>query len=499
MVEAVELEKQFGVVRALDKFSLAVHAREILGLVGQNGAGKSTFVKILAGLERADGGTIRVDGEEVKLTSHRTARQLGFTFVHQQLALIPTQTVEENLFLASAAPKRLGLVSRPRARRAAEELLGRFDLSIKPDARIGELSIADRWLVAISKALVQRSRLLVLDEPTASLSAPEAGHLFETIRQLRDDGVAVIYISHRLGEIEEVAERIAVCKDGRVVQTMLPQEATRREVIRMMVGREITDFAIGASTIDPGVPALAAKDISGNGVEEVSFEVHSGEIVGFAGLVGAGRTETAQLLVGHRALAGGKLEAAGRPFKPKTPVDAVRQGIVLVTEDRAESLFATRSIAHNNSIAILRRLRHVSWAPFVSAKQERSMAQERINDLSIKARGPTQMVRELSGGNQQKVVLGRWLSRGADVFIFDEPTRGIDVEGKQQIYLLMDELAKAGAAVIFISSEFPELISISHRMIVFREGRTVAEVPRGTSEEGILQLCYADPEEEHTP
>jgi ribose transport system ATP-binding protein len=492
LVEAVALEKHFGSVRALDGFSLAIKSGEVLALVGQNGAGKSTFVRALAGLEHLDHGDIRADGKSIKLRSHTEASRLGFTFVHQQLALVPTQTVEENLFLGESAPKRMGLVSRRRCLRAAKVVLERFDLQLDPRAKVAELSIADRWMLAIAKALVRRSRLLVLDEPTSSLSSREVNRLFQAVRKLRDDGVAVLYISHRLSEVEEIADRIVVCKDGRVVGSLRPGQATRTELIRMMIGREITEFAIAPPAERAEIPALEMINVAGAGVKEVSLTVQPGEIVGFAGLVGSGRTETAEIMIGHRRIEAGTINVNGKTFRPHSPVDSVARGIVLVPEERSDSLFMTRTIAQNVSISILHRLRLARWLPFISGRRERAIAQQRVRDLGIRARHVSQLVHELSGGNQQKTVLARWLSRGAEVFIFDEPTRGIDVEGKQQIYLLVDELAKNGAAVIFISSELPELIAIAHRMVIFREGRTVGELPRGASEEEILHLCYAE-------
>jgi ribose transport system ATP-binding protein len=491
LVEALELEKRFGAVRALDRFSMAINAGEILALVGQNGAGKSTFVKALAGLEHVDG-EIRVDGQPIKLRSHSDASRLGFAFVHQQLALVPTQTVEENLFLGDAAPKLMGLVSKRRAVRAATALLDRFELRVDPRAKVSELSLANRWMLSIAKALLRQSRLLVLDEPTSSLSGREVDHLFAALRKLRDDGVAVLYISHRLSEIEEVADRIVVCKDGKVVGSLQPGQVSRRELIRMMVGREIAEFAIAAPAESGEISALEVLDVAGPGVKSISLAIKPGEIVGFAGLVGSGRTEAAEIIIGHRPLETGTINVNGKTFRPRSPVDSVARGIVLVPEDRSHSLFMTRSIAHNISISILDRLRLARWAPFISAGRERAVAAQRVRDLSIKAKHVSQLVHELSGGNQQKTVLARWLSRGAEIFIFDEPTRGIDAEGKQQIYLLMDELAKNGAAIIFVSSELPELIAISHRMVIFREGRTIGELPRGASEEQILSLCYSE-------
>jgi len=492
------LTKRFGRFTALDGVDVEFHGGELHALVGQNGAGKSTLVKILAGLQRPDAGHVEVDGEPVRLRSPHDAQRLGLGFVHQELALTLDQSVETNLFLGARAPRvrglgGLGVVSARAASGTARGLLDRVGLTaVDPRAPVSALSVSERWLVAIARGIAREERLLVLDEPTVALSDREVGQLFEVVGALKRAGVAIVFISHRMAEIFAVGDRITVLKDGRRVAAMPVAETSPGELVELMAGGELPQPAEQRSA-PRGERILRVRNLTGEGgVRDVSFDLHGGEVLGLAGLVGSRRTETAALLTGLARRSGGELELDGRPYAPKSTTRALEAGVVMVAEDRHDSVFDDLSVAQNVALSSLRSLRRFAPLPVIDGGRERRAAEEMVERLDIRARSVREPAGNLSGGNQQKVVLARWMRCGARVLIFDEPTHGVDVHGKQQIYALMRELAAAGAGVIFISSEMPELLQLADRLIVLREGRSVAELPAGSSERDVLRACYGE-------
>jgi ABC-type sugar transport system ATPase subunit len=483
-------------VRAIQGVDLDIHAGEITGLVGKNGAGKSTLIKVLAGLVRPDAGTILIDGQIAHLASPADAGRHGLAFVHQELALVPDLSVAENVLLGLGFPRHgNALVNWPRLRARSSELLARLDVSIDPRCPTRSLSIAEQRLVMVARGLAARARLIVLDEPTASLSNAEIGHLFQVIRSLREQGVGTVFVSHRLDEILDLTERVVVMRDGAVVADSPTAALDRQGLISAISG--------------PSVPALAAKQIRrpANVGEEilrvehvsrppvlndVSLSVRAGEVVGLAGLVGAGRTELARIVFGVDRPSSGTLAVHGREVRPGRLRHAMRRGIVLLPEDRRhQGNVLDFGIRSNVTLATLHKHRRAPRLPLPSRRSERVAAQQMIDRLTIRSSSVEQAVRSLSGGNQQKVVLAKWLRHGADVFLFDEPTHGVDVDGKREMYAIMRELADEGRAVLFISSEFSELVEVCDRIVVLRHGRVVADLSGAVTEAEILHHCFA--------
>ncbi len=475
--------------RALDLDELELHAGEVHGLVGQNGAGKSTLVKILAGATRPSAGEIVLDGRPVHFRSPADAGRAGIAAVFQEMAVVPNASVLENANLGLPLPRfgpfvRWGAL-RSRTRPAAERL-GLTTSDLGRPAR--SMSVADLQLVAVCRGLLRHARLVLLDEPTASLTEREVERLNAVIRDLTAEGVAVLYISHRLEEVAGIANRITVLRDGRRIAT-LPPSTPRRELVRLMTGdviepeRRERPTALGPSLL------IATALRSSSGVE-VSLELRPGEILGVAGLVGSGRTTVARMLAGSHPPVGGTVELAGRPVRLGSPRQAVAAGVTLVPEDRRRlGLFIGQSVAFNISLASLARFARLG--AILDGRRERRVVEEYIAKLAIKTRSPSQPIRQLSGGNQQKAVLARWMLRGARVLIADEPTVGLDVGARAEVHRVLRELADGGAAVLFISSDLDELCLLADRALVLREGRVVAELapPRLTKSE-ILHYCY---------
>ena len=499
LVELRAIRKAYPGVVAVNDVDLTVNAGEVVGLVGKNGAGKSSVIKILAGLSTPDSGEIRVDGTPVAMTGPQVANKLGLAFVHQELALVPALSVAENVYMGLGYPG-VGLLNWHRLRRDTAAVLDRLDAGHLARRQVSTLSVAQQRLVMIGRALAQDARLVVLDEPTASLSEEETAHLFRVVRSLRTDGIGVVYVSHRLQEIFELTDRVVTMRDGRVVEDHPTSSLTQKTLVAGITGgvesAERVVSRLGARDRVPGEVVLATQGLTRRGtVEDVDLTVRRSEIVGLAGLVGAGRTELARLLFGADRASGGTISVDGVTVTMSSPRRAIRHGVVLLPEDRkALGNLTGQSIRQNLTLPNLRRHRRTPVLPVPSVRKEKASAESMIEQLSIATASAEKPVGQLSGGNQQKVVLGKWLLHGAEVFIFDEPTHGIDVQGKNDVYAVMEKLAEAGKGVLFISSEFNELTAVCDRVVVMREGRLVAELTGdGITEEAMLDHCYAHP------
>lgn len=486
-----DIRKTFGPIKALRGVDLTVWPGEIHALMGENGAGKSTLMKILSGAQRADaGGTLIVNGETVSIQTPADARRLGIAVIYQELALAPNLTVSENIGLGREK-HRNGLVDRSGMRRQCAEILHRLGASFGPDTKVGELSIADRQLVEIARALSVDARILVMDEPTTALSSRETDKLFDVIRKLRDEGLAIIYISHRMAEIYELADRCSVLRDGSYVGTLQRTELSASALVKLMVGRDLTEFykkqhggkATGPITLE--VSALT----DGNGVAPASFNVRKGEVVAIAGLVGSGRTELARLIYGADRSTGGTVSVDGAPVNIDNPAKAIAAGIVYLTEDRkAQGLFLDMSLEDNINFNVVARDARHGWLRRFGKSRER--AARAFADLSIKAPSAKVTAGSLSGGNQQKVLLARLLETRPKVLILDEPTRGVDIGAKSDIYRIIDQLAAEGAAILVISSELPEVVGLADRVLVMRDGAIAGCLQAGEiNQEAIIAIA----------
>ena len=459
--------------------SFVAYGGEIHALMGENGAGKSTLMKILSGAYRADpGGEIRVAGQPVAIDGPLAARRLGVAVIYQELSLAPNLTVADNIFLGTE-PARGALIDRAAMRAAATPLLERLGATFHAQTKVSSLSLGQRQLVEIARALQARSRILVMDEPTTSLTGRETEHLFAIIRQLKADGIAVIYISHRMEEVYELADRVSVLRDGTLVGTIDRSRLSAASLVRMMVGRDLSSFYRKEHTSSPDAQrdqVLAVRDYAdGRRVHGCSFDLYRGEVLGLAGLVGAGRTELARLIFGADAATSGEIELGGKRLHPRQPGEALDAGIAYLTEDRkALGLFFNMSISENITIGVAGEDAHAGT--FLNFPRARERTAHAISGLSIRAASGTVPAGALSGGNQQKVLLARLLETRPKVLILDEPTRGVDIGAKSEIYHLIDKLAKDGVGIIVISSDLPEITGISDRILVIRNGRVAAEV-----------------------
>jgi rhamnose transport system ATP-binding protein len=468
------VSKRFGATLALDSISLTLRAGEVHALVGENGAGKSTLVKILAGVHQPDpGGRIMLDGVAVEISGPAHARALGIAVIHQEPRLFPDLSVAENVFLGHQPTRRLAGIDWSSMRQQTARLLADLDVSIPTDSPVRGLSMADQQLVEIAKALSVDARVLVMDEPTASLSIHEVERLFSIVRQLRDRGVAVLFVSHRLDEVFDLCQRATVFRDGRHVITALTRELAPADLIRHMVGRDVTLFPKAAAPV--GEVLLEVRGLTrSDEFRDVSFSVRAGEIVGFAGLVGAGRTEVARVLFGITQPDGGEIRLGGHQVTFDSPSVALDHGIAYVPEDRhQDGLILDFPIAANISLPILARL---FPKLFLHRKTERLLAQQYADQLQVRMTGVDQLVSALSGGNQQKVVISKWLASKPRVLILDEPTRGIDIGAKVEVHRIISELAASGLGIVLISSDLPEVLAMSDRLVVMHEGRVTAEL-----------------------
>jgi rhamnose transport system ATP-binding protein len=469
------VSKRFAATQAVDAVSLELRSGTVHALVGENGAGKSTIVKILAGIHQPDRGTVALDGEVVTIHGPAHSRQLGIAVVHQEPRLFPDLSVAENIFLGHPTSGRFRTIDWGSMQREAVALFGELDVHVDVGAPVRGLPMADQQLIEIAKALSLDARVLILDEPTASLSTHEVDRLFTIVRRLRDRGVAILFVSHRLDEVFALCDVVTILRDGRHVQTAPIEGLTTADLVRYMVGREVSLYASVGSTV--GDTMLEVDGLTREGqFRGVTFSVRAGEVVGMAGLVGAGRTEVARVLFGLDQRDGGSVKLAGREVSFASPVDAMRAGLAYLPEDRhQEGLVLDFSVAENVTLPILPRL---FPRLLVRRGAERSLAADYAKRFDVRMAGVDQPAASLSGGNQQKVVLAKWLATEPRVLILDEPTRGIDIGAKVEVHRIIADLAASGLAIVLISSDLPEVLAMSDRIVVLHEGRVTAEISR---------------------
>lgn len=462
------IHKTFPGVYALKSVDFELKAGEVHAIIGENGAGKSTLIKVLGGIHAADKGEIFIEGKKVEIRSVKDAQKHGISIIHQELVLVPYMTVAENIFLGRE-PMKGRLVNTAKMHEEAQQLIDSYGINIDAKSLIRNLTIAQQQMVEIIKAISYNSKILVMDEPTSSISDKEVKFLFETMRNLTAKGVGIIYISHRMSELAEICDRVTVMRDGSYIGTKVVKETHNDELISMMVGRELKNYYTRDFHKD-GEVILKCENISDHKmVKSVSFEVNKGEIVGFAGLVGAGRSEVMKCIFGLTKGYTGDIYIDGKKAEIKSPSDAIKHGIALVPEDRKlEGLYLIQSVRFNSTIEVLKEF---IKGIFVNRRKEEEITQKYIDMMSTKTPSMEQAIGKLSGGNQQKVMIGRWLATSPKILILDEPTRGVDVGAKSEIYAIMNNLAKAGMAIIMISSEMPELINMSDRIYVMCEGK----------------------------
>ena len=492
LLEVASISKSFPGVQALQDVSLTLRQGEVLALIGENGAGKSTLIKVLSGAHQPDSGSILLEGKEIELSTPSLAQEAGIAVIYQEFNLIPDLGVRENLFLGRDKTGRFGLIKREEEIAHATQIFERIGIQIPLEAKCKHLTVAQQQLVEIGKALALDARIVVMDEPTAALTHQEVEHLFDIIAELKRQGIGVIYISHRLEEIEQIADRITILRDGQHIETGPASSFDRPRIIERMVGRTL-DQEFPKEKAEIGEVRLKASNLSrGDAVRDVSLEVRAGEVLGITGLVGAGRTELARLLFGADPMDSGSIQFDGRPLNLPGPREAIREGICLLTEDRKDQgLVLGHSVRENFALP---NLKSFSRRGLIDAARERDAFARWVDRLNIRIPGQEQLARNLSGGNQQKVVLAKWLERNADLIIFDEPIRGIDVGAKYEIYQLINGLAADGKAIVMISSELPEVIGMSDRILVMREGKVAGEVadPGGTTQEQLLKLAMGE-------
>ena len=486
-----QITKDYPGVRALDDVSFDLRRGEVHALVGENGAGKSTLMKVLAGAEQSDAGSVLLNGEPAHIHIPQDAMAAGISIIYQEFNLVPYLSVAENIYLGRY-PVRAGVFVDWRGMHdGARALLDRLGAQFSTRALVHTLAVAEQQMVEIAKALSLDAQVLVMDEPSSTLTEHELAALFEQIRSLRSHGVSIVYISHRLEEVFEIADRVTVLRDGRLIDTRPVAELDRADIVRMMVGRELADVSFVGEQA-PGEELLRVEGLTrGAAVQDVSFTLRRGEILGIAGLVGAGRTELGRAIFGADRIDRGAIWLEGEPVRINSPAQAIRMGIGLVTEDRKlQGLILGMALQENVTLA---NLGAVSTAGFLSRRRERSAADQYVGELDIRTPSTAQIVRNLSGGNQQKVVLAKWLFTKSEVLIFDEPTRGIDVGSKAEIHQIMRDVADRGAGVIMISSELPEVLQMSDRILVMHEGRLAGELSREqATQEKIMFLATGE-------
>ncbi|MEJ8734153.1 MULTISPECIES: sugar ABC transporter ATP-binding protein [Mediterraneibacter] len=485
LLEMKDIEKSFNGSPVLKKVDFSVEAGEVHALMGENGAGKSTLIKILTGIYPKDGGQIYWNGQPVEINNRNDASKLGIGVIYQELSLIPTLTVMQNVMLGKEESK-AGFVSARKMRKRVSELINKYGFGIKPDAIVETLTIAQRQTIEILKALSEESKLIIMDEPTASLSTKESDALFGIIEQLRKDGVSVIYISHRLEEVYRLSDRLTVLRDGARVATLTKEQIIPAEVVRLMIGKELSEATASNNLTTSDKPVrLKVDNLTKKGIfKNISFDIHEGEIVGFAGLVGAGRTEVMRCIYGADPCDSGTVEFEGKPLARKI-TDSIKNGFGFVPEDRRNQGF-TPLLSIERNVA-LTNYDTLAASGFVKSGKEKELGKEMVDRLNIKPNNPLIPVGNLSGGNQQKAVLAKWLSRDLKLLIIDEPTAGIDIGAKEEIYKILEELAAHGTSVIMVSSDLQELLRVSQRIIVMRKGEIFTEFSSGKiTQEDIL-------------
>jgi ribose transport system ATP-binding protein len=491
IVQMTGIEKTFPGVHALAQCQFELRTGEVHALVGENGAGKSTLMKVLAGVYKKDAGDTLYKGESVDIPNPRAAQHLGISIIHQELNLMPHLTVAQNIFIGREPRQKVRFMLDEKAINArTRELLSMLHLKLDPRTKVAELTVAKQQMVEIAKALSFNAEVLIMDEPTASLTEAEIDELFRIIAQMRDQGVGIVYITHRLEELPRIADRVTVMRDGHYINTARIAEITRDQIINMMVGRTIYEAA-------PEVPENPSQEVvlevrnlrQDNVLKDVSFVLKKGEILGFAGLMGAGRTEVARAIFGADPLDSGEIYVKGKLATIKSPRDAVAHSIGYLSEDRKRyGLALGMDVEANIVLAAFQKF--LRWLGWVDSARTRARADVVVEVLDIKTPGLQQKVKFLSGGNQQKVIIGKWLTADTDILIFDEPTRGIDVGAKSEIYKLLNELAQQGKSIIMISSELPEILRMSHRIVVMCEGRITGELANAeATQEAIMKLA----------
>jgi ribose transport system ATP-binding protein len=493
-LEMSRISKTFPGVKALDNVQLKAWAGEIHSLMGENGAGKSTLMKILSGAYTADsGGEIKIDGKPVNIDNPKTARATGIAIIYQELSLSPNLTVSENIYLGDE-PKRFGfLADRATMRRETAKALERLGTDFGPDTVVNTLSIAEQQQVEIARALHQKSHILIMDEPTTALSNRETDRLFDLIKRLRDEGIAIIYISHRMGEVYELSDRVSVLRDGTYVGTLDRSELSAEKLVKMMVGRPLQNlFDRESHLTDRTVLQVKGLTDGGKRVKPCSFTLHAGEVLGLAGLVGAGRTELARLIFGADPVVDGEVWLEGKRLTVRSPMDAIKAGIAYLTEDRKQQgLFLDLTVRENIAMSVINR--DALTGGLLNRAAMNRLTEEAIKDLRVRVSGPNDTAGGLSGGNQQKLLIARWVAINPKVLILDEPTKGVDIGAKGEIYRIIRELTAKGVAVLMISSEQPEVIGVSDRALVMREGEIVGELggPGGkeVTQENIMALA----------
>ncbi|MCL9662242.1 sugar ABC transporter ATP-binding protein [Paenibacillus hunanensis] len=487
-IQMNNIHKAFGTNQVLSGVDFELRAGEVHALMGENGAGKSTMMNILVGLHQRDEGTIAIDGKETYFTSPKQAEEAGIAFIHQELNIWPEMTVLENLFIGKEVTSAVGWLNSRKMKALAKEQFARLAVNLPLQQEAGLCSVGQQQMIEIAKALMTNAKVIIMDEPTAALTEREIQKLFDVIRALKKEGVSIVYISHRMEEIFALCDRITVMRDGRTVDTKDIPATNFDEVVRKMVGRELTErYPSRASK--PGKVVLEVKGATKQGqFSDVSFTVRAGEIVGFSGLMGAGRTEIMRALFGLESLDQGEIRIHGKSVRIRRPDDAVRQGIGFITEDRKdEGLILDFSIRDNMALP---NLFSFTSKGFISSKKEQEFVDTLIKRLQVKTQSAETPARSLSGGNQQKVVIAKWIGIGPSLLILDEPTRGVDVGAKREIYQLMNELTDRSVAIIMVSSELPEILGMSDRIIVVHEGKLSGELPREqATQEQIMTLA----------
>lgn len=480
--------KYYPGVTALDHVDFELRKGEVHALLGENGAGKSTLCKIIAGAQPMDDGSYCLDGEQIRTLTPQSAKDKGVSMIYQEFNLVPYLKVYENMFLGKEIER--GIYADKRAMiRKTREVFERFHIEIDPNSRISDLSNAYKQQVEIAKAVLENAKVLIMDEPTAPLGNREVENLFEMIRTLKSEGVSIIYISHRLEELFEISDRITVMRDGQYIETLNTKDTNKSALVKLMVGRDLSeDYPQRSTPIGEEVLRVEHLSTVETKLHDVSFTLHKGEILGFAGLVGAGRTEVMRALFGADHRSSGTVYVGGKQVEILRPIDAIHHGIALIPEDRkGQDVSLTLSIRENISLVMLHTLQSFLR---ISRKKERTLVDSYMNALAVKAPSMEQLTKNLSGGNQQKVVVAKWLATNADIIILDEPTRGIDIGAKYEIYLIMNRLVKEGKSIIMISSEMPELIGMSDRIIVMHQGSVSGELTKEeVSQERILEMA----------
>lgn len=483
------IDKSFPGVHALDHVDLEVRKGEVLALMGENGAGKSTLMKVLTGIYKKDSGSITFEGKEVEFDSPRAAQEAGIVIVHQELNMLNHLTVAQNIFIGREIMKGK-IIDDARMNQESKKLFDRLNISIDPTEMMGNLTVGKQQMCEIAKAISHDAKVIVFDEPSAALTEAEIEELFKIIRDLRDKGLGIVYISHRMDEIKVITDRVTVMRDGTYVGTLITKECTKDDIINMMVGRVIYEDPKTESKVPEDAPVVLKVEHlnAGKMVQDVSFELRKGEILGFSGLMGAGRTETARALFGADAKESGDIYINGRKIEIKSPEDAVKNGIGYLSEDRKRyGIVVGKTVAENTTMA---SMKDFMKGIFINKKKEDEVAWEYVRSLKTKTPTVDTEVMNLSGGNQQKVVIAKWLTRNCDILIFDEPTRGIDVGAKSEIYTLMNELVAQGKSIIMISSEMTEILRMSDRIVVMCEGRKTGELDISeATQENIMHMA----------